>query len=143
MKVSGDGVVLCAESMSQDKTYFEVKICKGGEWAIGAARTNAHSAPGLGGEGASWCLTSGQITCFEGDIVGVAFDQAVVPTELRFTHNGEPLAEFTITGIRGEVYPAVFVAKGSELECEFDGENGFAYPPPSGFNGLMACRSLM
>ena len=38
---------------------------------------------------------------------------------------------------------ATRVAGGAMVECEFDGDNGFAYPPPSGFSGIVASRSLM
>jgi hypothetical protein len=192
---------------------------------VGVAKKAAHAKGGhLGQEGASWGLRAAQITCLEGDVIGVAFDQGDMPTKLKFYHNGTPrrahvradledkpflergsmnehartcaahsglasrcpapravtraqnaagnaLLEHTIEGIRGEVcarvraaasrgsmsagrgsaeagavlqvYPAVSVSDNASLLCEFDGENGFIYPPPAGFSGVITCRSLM
>jgi hypothetical protein len=49
----------------------------------------------------------------------------------------------TREAIRGEVYAAISVSAGAELEYEFDGERGFAYPAPAGFSGVMADRRIM
>ncbi|KAJ1485523.1 hypothetical protein T484DRAFT_1945400 [Baffinella frigidus] len=144
MRVSGQGVALASEPIGQDRAYFEFKIARDGDWAVGVAKKAAHAKDGhLGQEAVSWGLRASQLTCLEGDVVGVAFDQGDMPTKLKFYHNGNAQGEHTIEGIRGEVYPAVSVSEHASLLCEFDGENGFIYPPPAGFSGVIACRSLM
>eukprot|EP00802_Teleaulax_amphioxeia_P029411 Tamp_31490.p1 GENE.Tamp_31490~~Tamp_31490.p1 ORF type:complete len:223 (+),score=44.83 Tamp_31490:54-671(+) len=143
MRVSGEGVALCCESLSQDKGYFECKIVSAGNWAIGVCKKEAHAHSNLSQAGTSWGLSSEGCECAQGDMIGVAYDQACMPTSLKFFKNGELLSDAEISGIRGEVFPAVCVSGGAILECEFDGDNGFAYPPPAGFSGIMGSRRLM
>ncbi|EKX30829.1 hypothetical protein GUITHDRAFT_156740, partial [Guillardia theta CCMP2712] len=143
LRVSGSGVALASESISQDKAYFEVKIAKAeGRWGVGVCKQSVHSSDELNVEGEGWCLSSVQLEYGEGDVIGVTYDQSIFPTALRFYHNGEVLEELTITSIRGEVFPAVHVTDGAVVDCEFDGENGFAYPPPAGFTGVVSMRSV-
>mmetsp|Transcript_24052 Transcript_24052/g.35282 ORF Transcript_24052/g.35282 Transcript_24052/m.35282 type:complete len:201 (-) Transcript_24052:211-813(-) len=142
MRVSAEGVALACEAISQDKGYFECKIIKTGSWAVGVCRQESHAHDDLSQAGASWSLSSEKCECLQGDMLGIAYDQTSMPTTLKFYKNGE-LVDAEVTGIRGEVYPAVCVSGGSVIECEFDGDNGFAYPPPAGFSGIMGSRSLM
>ena len=143
MRVGGDGVALACEPIAQDKGYFECKIVAVGQWSVGVSRREAHAHSDLGQDGKSWCLRAEQCECAQGDMLGVAYDQSCMPTMLKFYKNGELLAGTEVTGIRGEVFPAVCVSGGAMVECDFDGDNGFAYPPPSGFSGIVASRSLM
>eukprot|EP00960_Hanusia_phi_P013077 382079-Hanusia_phi.AAC.1 len=43
LRVSGSGVALASESISQDKAYFEFKIVKAeGRWSVGVCKQNVH-----------------------------------------------------------------------------------------------------
>mmetsp|Transcript_7750 Transcript_7750/g.17973 ORF Transcript_7750/g.17973 Transcript_7750/m.17973 type:complete len:184 (+) Transcript_7750:48-599(+) len=143
LRVNGKGSALAGASLMQDRAYWEIKVCGKGPFAFGVARRQVHKLPSLGYDENSWALRSDQFDLQNGDILGCAFDQGDVPTQLRFYHNGVYLESNTIKGIRGEVYPAVSVEDGASLEAQFDGESGFAYPPPAGFSGVMASRRLM
>ena len=73
----------------------------------------------LGDKMLSWALSSEDAGAVEGDVIGVAFGQAELPN-LSFFLNGELLEQGQINRIRGEVFPAISVAKGAKLRCVFD-----------------------
>jgi hypothetical protein len=45
------------------------------------------------------------------NVQGAAFNQSIFPTTLSFYLNGKHLPENDVSGIRGEVYPAICGAK--------------------------------
>ena len=59
---------------------------------------------------------------------------------LRVLRNGEEVT--TLRGLKGIVYPAFYVARGTELECNFGGWE-FDEECPPGFDGVMIEQSLI
>ncbi len=48
----------------------------------------------------------------------------------------------TLSGVRGEVYPAFSVGEGAVLEPNFGGKS-YAYEVPAGFQGIIKTMSLL
>merc|ERR1711924_68847 len=89
-----------------------------GTFAVGVARKGTSKLPALGYDEQSWALRSDLdgVKFEKGDVMGAAFDQSVFPTTLSFYKNGAKIDDRDITGIRGEVLPAVSVADGAVLK---------------------------
>ncbi|RZF32567.1 hypothetical protein LSTR_LSTR013970 [Laodelphax striatellus] len=149
LRICGSGGALCTAPLVQSKSYFEVKLQQTGVWGVGLATRGCdmNSAPG-GGDAESWVLChDGSIrhnasevcrlaeTPAEGDVLGVTYDHI----ELNFSLNGKPL-EKPVSGIRGTVFPALFVDDGAILDLIVD---NFIHPPPSGFERIMLEQSLL
>jgi hypothetical protein len=71
----------------------------------------------------------------EQDVIGVAYDHVT----LQFYKNGRPIGN-GISGIRGKVYPCLFVDDSSILDVEFV---NFAHRPPSGYGQIMFEQSIL
>ncbi|XKL60964.1 hypothetical protein PGB90_008021 [Kerria lacca] len=148
-RACGSGGVLGNSPLVQNKSYFEVKLQQSGIWGVGLAtrNTNLNSAPG-GNDAESW------VFCFdgvlrhnkkelqgvtkratEGDVIGISFNHI----ELNFYINGICL-DAPITGIRGTVYPAIYVDDGAIMDIILD---NFVYAPPNGFQKIMVEQSLL
>ncbi|KAF6203992.1 hypothetical protein GE061_002331 [Apolygus lucorum] len=150
VRLCGAGGVLCTAPLVQNKSYFEVKVLQGGVWGVGVAsrKSDLNKPPG-GSDAESWVFSSDGIIrhnnvtvhpCgaeipVEGDVVGITYDHI----ELNFFLNGKPL-EKPITGIRGTVYPALYVDEGAVLD--FIPEN-FIHTQPPGFEPIMIEKSLL
>ncbi|XP_054271477.1 SPRY domain-containing protein 7 [Macrosteles quadrilineatus] len=149
LRICGSGGALCTAPLVQSKSYFEVKLQQSGVWGVGLAtrNTDINAAPG-GKDSESWVLCHDGVqrhnntevdrvtnNAVEGDILGVSFDHI----ELNFYVNGKPM-EKPITGVRGTVYPALFVDEGAILDIIVD---NFQHPPPSGFDRIMLEQSLL
>jgi len=157
-RVSGTGAVLANSTLAQDKSYFEIKIISEGEFCVGIATRECDINTQLGKDAFSWVLDSDgsilhrnsmlqntQENFSQGDVIGVAFDQSDLRL-LNFYVNGAELMlekRPAITGIKGEVYPAISVQGAAVLEANF-GERKWSFVPPPGFeNGVIAERSLL
>ncbi|CAB0005112.1 unnamed protein product [Nesidiocoris tenuis] len=150
IRACGSGGVLCTAPLVQNKSYFEVKVLQGGVWGVGVATrtSDLNRAPG-GKDAESWVFSSdGSVRhnnttvhpCLaeipvEGDVVGVAYDHL----ELKFFLNGKPL-ENQVSGVKGTVYPALYVDEGAVLDFICD---NFIHTPPSGFESIMIEKSLL
>lgn len=149
LRVCGRGGALTNAPLAQSKSYFEVKIQQGGVWAIGLATRSTDLNVTTGGNDAeSWALNSDNIVRHnqqevqkignqiqEGDIIGVSYDHI----ELNFYLNGKSL-EAPVMGIKGTVYPILYVDDGAILDLILD---NFAHPPPIGFEKIMLEQSLL
>lgn len=71
----------------------------------------------------------------EGDVIGLTYDHV----ELNFFLNGKPMGS-PLTGIKGTVYPLVFVDEGAILDVLF---HHFYHDPPPGFGELMIEKQLL
>ena len=71
----------------------------------------------------------------EGDVIGVTYDHV----SLQFYKNGTAVGN-TITGIRGKVYPVLFVDDSAILDVEFV---NFQHRPPSGYGQIMFEQSIL
>ncbi|KAK6633328.1 hypothetical protein RUM43_000896 [Polyplax serrata] len=148
-RMCGSGGCLASAPLVQNKSYFEVKLQQGGVWGCGVASRSAdvNAAPG-GHDSESWVLCSDlcirhnqnslhkvNIQIQEGDIIGIWYDHL----ELNFSINGKPL-ECPVTGIKGTVYPCLYVDDGAILDIIVD---NFCHQPPSGFDKIMIEQSLL
>ncbi|KAK9504612.1 hypothetical protein O3M35_010909 [Rhynocoris fuscipes] len=148
-RTCGAGGVLCSAPLVQNKSYFEVKLQQSGIWGVGVATKNADLslAPG-GNDSESWVYCSdgsikhnstpvhqNLIAAQEGDTIGVTYDHI----ELNFYINGKCL-EKPVSGIRGTVYPALYVDDGAVLDFI---PQDFIAPQPSGFEAIMLEKSLL
>uniref|UniRef100_A0A1B6ED75 SPRY domain-containing protein 7 n=1 Tax=Clastoptera arizonana TaxID=38151 RepID=A0A1B6ED75_9HEMI len=149
LRICGTGGALCTAPLVQSKSYFEVKLQQSGIWGIGLAthKTNLNAAPG-GNDAESWVLCSDGTqrhngaeinrvseNAVEGDVLGITFDHI----ELNFFVNGKAM-DRPITGIRGTVYPVLYVDDGAILDIVLD---NFSHPPPNGFDNIMLEQSLL
>eukprot|EP00635_Sarcinochrysidales_sp_CCMP3193_P010656 CAMPEP_0118916826 /NCGR_PEP_ID=MMETSP1166-20130328/16737_1 /TAXON_ID=1104430 /ORGANISM="Chrysoreinhardia sp, Strain CCMP3193" /LENGTH=193 /DNA_ID=CAMNT_0006856755 /DNA_START=79 /DNA_END=660 /DNA_ORIENTATION=- len=142
--VSGRGVAYASTAIEQDAAYWEVHVQSGdGSFRVGVCRNLDEEAmrADVGDENASWALRSEDAGAVEGDVIGVAFGQAELPN-LSFFLNGELLENGQVTRIRGEVFPAVSVAGGSELRCVFD-EAQFHHAPPRTHSALRVTQNII
>ncbi|XP_014244246.1 SPRY domain-containing protein 7 [Cimex lectularius] len=149
VRVCGSGGTLCTAPLVQNKSYFEVKVQQGGVWGVGVATRSADlNKPPGGLDSESWVFCSdgnirhnGTIVHqiadkpMEGDIIGVTYDHI----DLNFFVNGKPL-EKPVSGIRGTVYPTLFVDQGAVLD--FIPED-FLETQPNGFEPIMIEKSLL
>lgn len=148
-RACGSGGVLGNAPLVQSKSYFEVKLQQSGVWGVGLAtrNTNLNTAPG-GDDPESWVFCYDGVLrhnkkelqgvtkrATEGDVIGVSFDHI----ELNFYINGVCL-EAPITGIRGTIYPTVYVDDGAIMDVIL---NDFIYAPPNGFQRIMIEQSLL
>ncbi|XP_064638722.1 SPRY domain-containing protein 7-like [Lineus longissimus] len=148
-RICGTGGALASAPIVQNKAFFEVKLQSSGVWGLGLATRKAdlHSVP-LGMNSESWVLKDDGILMHnneekgkladlpqEGDIIGVTFDHI----ELNFYLNGKPLGT-PFTGIKGTVFPVVYVDEGAILDVQFC---TFYHPPPEGFERIMIEQSLL
>lgn len=149
LRVCGCGGALTNAPLVQSKSYFEVKIQQSGIWAVGLATksTDLNIASG-GNDAESWALNSDgiirhnqqeihkiQTLVQEGDIIGVSYDHI----ELNFYINGKS-TETPIIGIKGTVYPVLYVDDGAILDLIVD---NFFHQSPAGFEKIMLEQSLL
>jgi len=144
-KVSGVGTVLSNAALYQTCSFFEINILKPGEpgdFCIGVTQKSKDKLElQLSQRNHSWALSSSNISCKEGDVIGVTFDQADVRSVLRFYLNGEELTGEKIAGTRGDVYPAVSVKGTAVLEANFDG-TPFKHPV-GGYDGIIFAQDMI
>lgn len=148
-RICGTGGALVSAPLVQSKSYFEVKVQQSGIWGVGLATRNAdlNAAPG-GNDQESWVLCSDSTmkhgkeemhkvseSIQEGDVLGISYDHI----ELNFFLNGK-IINNPITGVRGTVYPALFVDDGAILDIVLD---NFYHPMPMGFEKIMIEQSLL
>lgn len=80
-----------------------------------------------------------QVKIGEGDVIGVTYDHI----EMKYLINNQVI-DHNVTGIRGGgdvgVYPVVYVDDGAILDTSF---TTFTYPPPSGFDRILAEKTLL
>lgn len=148
-RICGSGGALASAPLVQSKSYFEVKIQQSGIWGVGLASRSAdlNDSPG-GQDSESWVLCwdgvcrhnkvelhKTQDVAQEGDILGISYDHI----ELKFYVNGKPI-ENGISGVRGQVYPILYVGDGAILDIILD---NFNHAPPPGFDKIMLEQSLL
>lgn len=149
-RLCGTGGVLSNAPILQDKAYFEVKVQSDGVWGCGVAseRCDLNSTP-LGSD--SWTfrsdlsfyaqndqvekLDSKTVELNEGDTIGIAYDHVT----LQFFINGYSIGN-GISGIKGKVYPVVYVDQAAILDTEFI---NFEKRPPSGFGQIMFEQNIL
>jgi len=147
-RICGAGAALATAPILQNKGYFETKLQSMGIWSVGLATRRCDTNKPLGTSPDSWVLKSDgnichnglvryklDLTIEEGDIVGCTYDHV----EMNFYLNGKPL-HCPVTGIKGTVYPVLYVDDGTILDVNF---TEFVYNPPEGFEKIMFEKSLL
>uniref|UniRef100_A0A6J0U293 SPRY domain-containing protein 7 n=1 Tax=Pogona vitticeps TaxID=103695 RepID=A0A6J0U293_9SAUR len=144
-RVCGTGGCLANAPLHQNKSYFEFKIQSTGIWGIGVAtqKVNLNQIP-LGCDGHSLVLRNDGALYYnneeknrlaannlpqEGDVVGITYDHV----ELNIYLNGKNM-HCPASGIRGTVFPVVYVDDSAILDCQF---SDFYHTPPSGFEKIL------
>ncbi|XP_003451596.1 SPRY domain-containing protein 7b [Oreochromis niloticus] len=144
-RICGTGGCLANAPLHQNKSYFEFKIQSTGVWGIGVAtqKVNLNQVP-MGRDTNSLVLRhDGSIyhnneeknrlpansIPQEGDIVGITYDHV----ELNLYLNGKNM-HCPASGIRGTVYPVVYVDDSAILDCQF---SDFYHTPPQGFEKIL------
>uniref|UniRef100_A0A0K8R891 SPRY domain-containing protein 7 n=1 Tax=Ixodes ricinus TaxID=34613 RepID=A0A0K8R891_IXORI len=149
-RICGSGAALANAPLVQNKSYFEVKLQQNGLWGLGVAtqKTDLNRVP-LGQDLDSCVLTSDatvlcnrevlhklQPTIQEGDVIGVSYGHL----ELDFYPQTETDLHAPVTGVKGEVYPVLYVDDGAILDAVF---TSFYHSPPPGFEQIMVEQSLL
>lgn len=143
LSVSGSGQILADQCILQDRAYWEATVEKCGGGLVVGVVSPAHAIGSKLTEGTqdgscSWTWRAEGLV--DGDVLGVALDQADFPVRLRFYVNGTQRAD-----LRGPVTEATPVlelsGRGSAVRMNF-GQFPFAHRLP-GFDGLIRSRSLI
>ncbi|VDN02926.1 unnamed protein product [Thelazia callipaeda] len=146
-RICGSGGALGTAPIVQNKAYFQVSIQQTGIWGIGLATRSAvlNCAPVSNN---CWVMREdGQIiangevmgkleeSIEEGDCIGVAFDHV----DLKFYKNGI-LLPVTISNVKGQVYPIVYVDNSAILDVAF---RLFSYNAPEGYEEIMLEQTIL
>ncbi|XP_035029873.2 SPRY domain-containing protein 7 [Hippoglossus stenolepis] len=144
-RICGTGGCLANAPLHQNKSYFEFKIQSTGVWGVGVAtqKVNLNQVP-LGRDTNSLVLRHDGSVYHnneeknrlpanslpqEGDIIGITYDHV----ELNLYLNGKNM-HCPASGIRGTVYPIVYVDDSAILDCQF---SDFYHTPPQGFEKIL------
>ncbi|XP_077280455.1 SPRY domain-containing protein 7 isoform X1 [Temnothorax americanus] len=152
LRICGSGGALANAPLVQSKSYFEVKIQQSGIWGIGLAKRDTDLNVAVGGmDSESWAFNSDGIVRHneqerhklifqnpiqEGDVVGVSYDHI----ELNFYLNGESMNARIFLGVKGLIYPVLYVDDGAILDLI---PENFVHTPPAGFEKIMLEQSLL
>lgn len=144
-RICGTGACLANAPLHQNKSYFEFKVQSTGVWGVGVATRKVDlSRVPLGGDSESLVLRhDGTLShrseeCNrlpanslpqEGDVIGITYDHV----EMSVYVNGKN-THCSASGIRGTVYPVVYVDDSAILDCQF---SDFYHSPPLGFEKIM------
>ncbi|VDK69437.1 unnamed protein product [Litomosoides sigmodontis] len=146
-RICGSGAALSTAPIVQNKAYFQVNIQQTGIWGIGLATRSAalNSVPVTEN---CWVLrqdgqlvANGEIlgkldeSIDDGDSIGVAFDHI----ELKFYKNGV-LLPLSISNVKGQVYPIVYVGDNAILDVMF---RLFSYNAPEGYEEVMIEQTIL
>jgi len=148
LRVCGTGSVKGSAPILQDKAYWEVKVQQGGVWSAGVATPSVDLNKDLGLDHCSWAITAGGVVrtrgqqeyklptpVEEGDVLGFSYDHV----ELNIYNNGKNM-NTPIIGIKGTVFPVLFVDEGAILDAVFE---NFYHSPPPGFERILIEKALL
>lgn len=151
----GTGRCLANAAAVQDRAYWEVHVVAvGGE--LGSrlqVGMSAHHAAGsdaleqeMGTSTRSYGVQfggGGEAPLREGDVISVTYDQSVFPVSVSVWRNGSTVAAPLPRGLKGEQWPALFVA-GCTVDWALGEEHWkSANTCPTGFSALMLSRGLI
>eukprot|EP00933_Yihiella_yeosuensis_P034496 TRINITY_DN27980_c0_g1_i2.p1 TRINITY_DN27980_c0_g1~~TRINITY_DN27980_c0_g1_i2.p1 ORF type:complete len:252 (+),score=42.99 TRINITY_DN27980_c0_g1_i2:39-794(+) len=144
----GNGRCLAGVPVVQDRAYWELHVAEasvGSDLMVGVAARGAedHLKERLGETARSYGVAFGLggHAIKVGDVVGVAYDQAVFPVSVVVWLNGEQVDAPMARGLKGEMWPAIFL---SEAVVDWAlGEEHWKSKPPQGYDPLMPSRGLI
>ncbi|CAJ0583558.1 unnamed protein product, partial [Mesorhabditis spiculigera] len=146
-RICGTGSALCTAPLVQNKSYWQVDIQQTGTWCIGVATSECalnQVPPGTAFWGINEkgeVVSNGQVVTKidkpieEGDSIGLTYDHI----ELRFYLNGSALGD-GISGIRGKIFPAIFVDDSAILDVKF---TEFTQPAPNDFSEILLEQTIL
>ncbi|CAD5233875.1 unnamed protein product [Bursaphelenchus xylophilus] len=146
-RICGTGASLATAPIVQNKAYFQVDITQSGTWGIGLGHRSVELghvpvdefAWTLRNTGELWAngelVGKTDIPLNEGDSVTVTFDHV----ELKFYRNNTPIP-FSITNVRGQVFPLFFVADNAILDVKF---RNTTCQVPAGYEEIMLEQTLL
>ena len=147
--VTGQGKALANSQLIQDKAYFEVKVIKPGNIAIGVAKNNKeHLQEGVGQDSDSWGLLFSSAEgpsvykIKAGSVISCLFDQSDFPAVVSFLKDEVVVEGARVTGMKGPVVPAVSVENGAEIEVIFDSQL-LENTVPTGFSPIIFSQNFM
>mmetsp|Transcript_32030 Transcript_32030/g.73139 ORF Transcript_32030/g.73139 Transcript_32030/m.73139 type:complete len:259 (+) Transcript_32030:62-838(+) len=158
----GVGRCLASLAVIQDRAYWEVHVLEVG--SVASARLLVGTCVGTAGgdillqdlgatpqsygvkfQGSPDASDAGsaQASLQAGDVISVAYDQAVFPVSILVWHNGVQLKVPAPRGLKGEQWPALFIA-----DCTVDWALDEAHWEcrtccPVGYDALMPSRGLL
>eukprot|EP00928_Gymnodinium_smaydae_P020898 TRINITY_DN18087_c1_g1_i1.p1 TRINITY_DN18087_c1_g1~~TRINITY_DN18087_c1_g1_i1.p1 ORF type:complete len:309 (-),score=66.47 TRINITY_DN18087_c1_g1_i1:57-983(-) len=149
----GTGRCLAGVPIVQDRAYWEVHLVEvGGDLSARLlVGTCVRPAAGsdillqeLGATPRSHGVqfgAGGEAPLRTGDVLGVAYDQAVFPVEIKVWLNGQEVAAPLPRGLKGEQWPALFLAS-CTVDWALD-ESHWKHRCPEGFSPVMPSRGLI
>jgi hypothetical protein len=147
--ITGQGKALGNSQLIQDKAYFEVKVVKPGNIAVGVAKNNKeHLQEGVGQDSDSWGILFSAVEgpsmykVRSGTVIGCLFDQSDFPALVSYVKDDCPIDGAKITGMKGPVVPAISLENGAEVEVIFDSqllENSV----PAGYSPIIFSQNFM
>jgi len=151
----GTGRCLANVAVVQDRAYWEVHVVEvGGELASRLqVGMSAHHPAGsdvleqeMGTSTRSYGVQfggGGEAPLREGDVISATYDQSVFPVSVSVWRNGLPVAAPLPRGLKGEQWPALFLA-GCTVDWALGEEHWkSASTCPTGFSALMQSRGLI
>jgi hypothetical protein len=150
--VVGTGCVLGNSQLLQNRTYWEVHILSlppSSSFCVGVtANSKDELASPLTSRPSSFALSSTHpsiLSLQPGDVIGLYYDLSGVKTLLGFSINGRREDAFTVSGVKGDVYPAISVDGGASVKAVFD-QASFKYGDTlkgTSFEAPIRVRSVM
>uniref|UniRef100_A0A8R1HXZ5 SPRY domain-containing protein 7 n=1 Tax=Caenorhabditis japonica TaxID=281687 RepID=A0A8R1HXZ5_CAEJA len=147
-RICGIGGAIATVPIVQNKAYFQATVQQTGTWGIGLGQKQSpfDTIPctekfwGIrdNGDIAKENEVIGKMTktVEEGDVVGVTYDHV----ELKFYVNGKEVEEGIITGVKGPVYPMVYVDDSAILDLKF---KNFTEAPPTGYGEILVEQTIL
>ncbi|CAP27633.2 Protein CBG07432 [Caenorhabditis briggsae] len=147
-RICGIGGAIATVPIVQNKAYFQVTVQQTGEYlgnwtwpkTITFRQDSLHrKILGHSRQRRYWkedqVIAKMAKTVEEGDVVGVTYDHV----ELKFYVNGKPVDD-VITGVKGPVYPMVYVDDSAILDLKF---KNFTEEPPAGFGEILVEQTIL
>lgn len=135
----------------QDRAYWEVHVVEVSDGAsllagVAPRGPDDHLQERLGATARSYGAELGAgcgLTLKSGDVISVAYDQAIFPVTVSTWHNGVLLQTPMARGLKGELFPALFLC---EIVVDWALAEGHWKQPackPQGFDAIMPSRGLI
>ncbi|CAL1161006.1 unnamed protein product [Cladocopium goreaui] len=147
----GSGRCLASVPLVQDRAYWEIHVVEVGQQigtlllaGVAAQGPDDHLQQRLGATARSFGVQFGTSEPLKvGDVIGIACNQATFPVSVTAWHNGAPVPAPMPRGLKGELWPALFVS-----DCVVDWALAESHwkentSRPQGFEAPMPSRGLI
>lgn len=161
--VSGSGSIIANACLLQTRCYWEIIVLEANSTnhpvlQLGVSRKNKEEIEKktLKNSSCAWAQIfttshdsssheSGEnqlTTISKGDVIGLTYDLSGIRAELKFYLNGTLLNNLNVSGIKGDVYPAVYLTEGITIQANF-GQTQFKHAPPPSFESIILSQDLI